>query len=94
MKNSKHINGVTLNKLATWEFPTWGNILVIKKHPEPRACAVICDRCVEEKRMPKYAVEWNKDFSVVKYHKLEDLQDLPVITADEVLHAEGAIFTP
>lgn len=79
LEESEHINGITLDKLATWKHPTWSNILTLDKYPEPRASAIVCDRCVAEKRDPEFAVEWNEDFSVVKYHPVKDLKVLPKI---------------
>jgi len=87
LQNSKFINGVCLDKLATWKHPTWGNILVKDKYPEPRATAILCDDCIRKKRKAKYAVEWNKDYSQVKYHKVEDLKDLPEITEADLRDA-------
>jgi len=47
LESSKFINGVTLNKLATWKHLTWGNVLVVDKYSEPRATAILCDNCVD-----------------------------------------------
>lgn len=88
LKRSRSVNGMLLNKLATWAHPTWGNVLVKDKYPEARATAILCDRCIEENRPPKYAVEWDSDYSKVIYHKVEDLEDLPEIRAEDVLAAE------
>jgi len=74
LKNSPHINLVSLMKVATWKFPVWGNLLI---RVWGLAVAVLCDKCVKEKRTPKYAVEWNDDLSVVKYHPVESLKDVP-----------------
>jgi len=92
LQNSKFVNGVCLDKLATWEHPIWGNILVKDKYPEPRATAVLCDDCIRKKRKAKFAVEWNKDYSQVKYHKVEDLKDLPEIREANVREAESKLY--
>ena len=92
LKSSKFINGVTLNKLATWKYPVWGNILVREKYPEPRAIAILCDGCIGEKRQSKYAVEWNSDYSEVIYHKVRDLQDLPEILEKDIREAEAGLY--
>jgi hypothetical protein len=84
LKNSKHINGICLDKLATWELPVWGNILLKDLHPEKRALAILCDECIDKKRNPKFAVEWDENYENVKYHPVESLQDLPPITEEEV----------
>jgi len=92
LENSKFINGICLNKLATWKMPTWGNILVKDKYPDPRATAILCDRCINENRPPKFAVEWNEDFSKVIYHKVENLKDLPEIRKEDILEAESKLY--
>ena len=89
---SRHINGVCLDKLATWEIPRWGNILVIGKYPMNRASAILCDRCIREHREIKYAVEWDNERTYVRYHKVEDLKDLPRISEEEVLRAEAELY--
>lgn len=73
LRNSKHINIVFLQKMANWEWPSWGNILV---GVWGFACAVLCDDCVKHKKKPKFAVEWNEDLSVIKYHPIEELDDM------------------
>jgi len=88
---SKFINSVCLDKLATWEHPIWGNILVKDKYPEPRATAILCDDCIRKKKKAKFAVEWNKDMSQVIYHRVEDLKDLPEIKEADVLEAESKL---
>jgi hypothetical protein len=92
LKKSKHINFVCLDKLATWNYPTWGNILVKEKYPEPRASAVICDKCLKEKRIIKYAVEWSRETGEVKYHPVSELRDLPPIPEEEVAKAEAELY--
>jgi hypothetical protein len=97
MFKSRFINGITLDKLATWDYPVWNNLLVADKHPEKRATAIICDDCVEKKRKVKYAVGWDKNYSDVKYYPVEQLKHLPPITEEEVRQAEaeklGLVFT-
>lgn len=92
LEDSKHINGITLNKLATWKYPVWSNLLVQDLHPEPRASAIICDRCVDEKKTPKFAVEWTEGLTEVVYHPVSSLKDLPAITEEEIIKAEGQKF--
>lgn len=84
LKDSKHINGICLDKLAEWEYPVWGNILVADAHPEKRAMAFLCDDCLKKKRKPKLAVEWDERHKNIKYHLIENLKDLPEITEEEV----------
>lgn len=44
-----------------------------------RASAILCDRCIREKRKPEYTVEWNNDLTSITYHRIVELQDLPTI---------------
>jgi len=92
LKRSRYINIVCLDKLATWEYPTGGNILVRDKYPEPRATAILCDRCIRLRREPKYAIEWDSEHTYIKYHKVEDLKDLPHIPEEEVLRAKAELY--
>ena len=59
LKDSKHLNMVTLDKIANWEFPTWGNVLAKREEDRKgvRAVAIICDDCVENKTVIKFAIE-------------------------------------
>lgn len=75
--DSKHINLVALDRLATWSMPVFGNILI--EEDFKRAVAVICDRCVtSDISKIKFAVEWTTNVGRVTYHKIEDLDLLPV----------------
>ena len=80
------MNIICLDKEAPWKFPVWNNILVQDKHPEMRASAVICDHCVDRKREPEFAVEF--DGKTVKYHPVKDLKDAAPISEQEVVEAE------
>ena len=73
LKDSKHINGICLNKKAAWVFPVWGNVLVKDSHG--RATAFVCDQCLENKATPKFAVEFRKDGGAI-YHPVEDLESV------------------
>jgi hypothetical protein len=88
LKNSRHINIIALDMLAEWRNPVWGNILVKDRHPEPRALAIICDNCLEKRIFPVYAVEWDMEKNIVKYHPIKDLKPLPPITEEEIAEAE------
>jgi len=73
LEDSKHINLVALDKVASWKFPTWGNVLT--KQPLIHAVAIVCDKCIDKGVQPKFAVEWN-DNGNVKYHKIEELPNI------------------
>ena len=91
LQDSRHVNVVCLNKLATWQYPRWGNVLVMDKYPTNRASAILCDRCIRKQRTAKYAIEWDER-TYVKYHRVEDLKDLPTIPEREVLEAEARLY--
>lgn len=65
---------VALMKEAEWLFPTWGNFLL---GVMGFASAVLCDKCIEQKKKPKYALEWDKKRGIVKYHPVDKLRDVP-----------------
>jgi len=44
---------VLVDKLATWEYPSWGNVL---EGSGGRAPASLCGHCTNEERPPKYAI--------------------------------------
>jgi hypothetical protein len=78
LKDSPHINGINLNKRATWKFPVWSNVLI--KDQVPRAVALICDTCLEKKHKIKLAIEWTDKFTTIRYHLISELEDLAPIT--------------
>ena len=92
LKNSKHLNLVTIDKFAHWEFPVWGNVLA--KDPAKRsgrATAICCDDCVDEKtrqiKKPiKFAIEVNKlgESYIIDYHDASKLKDAPPITEGDL----------
>lgn len=90
LTTSKYINGICLDKKATWKNNTWGNVLV--EGSSGRAIAFVCDECVKKKVLPKYAVEWNDDQSEARYHPVEDLEDVPEITKEQVIEGERKLF--
>ena len=80
LEESRCLNVICLDKRAAWRYPAWGNLLVLEKYPVNRASAVVCDRCLEEGRTPEYAIEWSGDYETVRYHRVEELEDLPGIS--------------
>jgi len=74
LKASRNLNLVCLMKEAKWLHPCWGNYLL---GVWGFAGAVLCDRCIQEDREPRYAVEWDLKRGTVKYHPVEDLADVP-----------------
>jgi len=75
LEKSRLINIICLMKEATWEYPCWGSNVLLKVWGF--ASAIICDNCAKERKEPKYAVEWNQDLSIIKYHPVEELKDVP-----------------
>lgn len=55
--NGAHINVIMLDKKAEWEFPTAGNI---RTGERGMAVAIICDKCVEGRKLPKFAIKFDK----------------------------------
>lgn len=51
-----HINLVMIRKLAKWPYLAGFNFLVPESKEYPLANAIVCDRCMEEKREIKYAM--------------------------------------
>lgn len=88
LQSSRYLNMVGLLKQATWKYPVYGNILVYKKYPINRAAAILCDRCIDENRQARFAVEWNQEKTHVTYHRVEELKDLPPIPDEEIAKAE------
>ena len=73
LESSEHINAICLMKKAKWEFPTWSNIIL---RIGGFAQCFVCDNCLKEKKKPKLAVEWDKWGRNIKYHPVEDLEDI------------------
>jgi len=48
----------------------------------------VCDECIEQRREPEYAVEWDNDLIKVRYHLISDLEDVPEILSEDVASAE------
>jgi len=63
---------VLVDKLATWEYPSWGNVL---EGSGGRASASLCGRCTNEERPPKYAIRNEGEVHIrVPLDELEDLE--------------------
>ena len=84
LRESPHVNMVSLNKYKTWEYPGWGNILARDpdKRSFGRATAILCDRCIEEKNEPILAVEFYKEGGEtrIRYRCVDLLEDAEPIT--------------
>jgi len=72
--DSARINVVCLMKEAEWLWPCWGNVLL---GVLGFASAILSDKCLRERKRPKFALEWNQDLSIVKYHPVAELRDVP-----------------
>jgi len=88
MKDSKHLNLITLDKAANWEFPTWGNVSAKRAEDRKgvRAVAIICDDCVENKTLVKFAIEVEivGHETVIRYHDITTLRDMSPITEKDL----------
>lgn len=84
LRESHYVNMLTLDKYKTWEYPGWGNILAkdSDKRRLGRACAVLCDRCIEEKNEPILALELYKvdEETRIRHHCVDLLKDAKPIT--------------
>ena len=86
LTESKHINGVTVNKKARWSSPSWGNILL--EDSMGRAIGFVCDPCVDTARSKDFPIpilyvveidEKSSEEKSVKYHLITQLEDVPPI---------------
>jgi len=75
LADSKDINIICLMKEAEWPHPTWGNVLL--QIPPSFASAILCDKCIKERKKPKWAIEWDQRTLETKYHLVEKLKDVP-----------------
>lgn len=71
--HGKNVNMVGLDRLATWKYPTMGNVITKERG---RAVAIICDICVENKTPIQYAVQIEND----------DIVYFPVSTLKKISH--------
>lgn len=80
MNRGKTVNMVSLRKMATWNYPTHGNILI---GTHGMALAIVCDHCVvldEHNNMtalknePTKAIELTADNKII-YHPVTELAD-------------------
>lgn len=68
-ENSHHLNIAQLEYMVEWDYPKMGNVVT---GVDNRACAVVCDDCFFEKRIPTKAIEFRGDLIV--YHPVTELQ--------------------
>lgn len=71
-----HVNVMILDREAQWPQPTWGNVEI--GLPAKGAVAFLCDKCIAEKRKPRFAVEASRGWEAVTYHPVEELPELEV----------------
>jgi len=88
LKDSKHINLVQLNRVATWKTPIWGNILSESQELK-YALAVVCDNCVSPEKMNeiKFAIEIEMSGNTpsnIYYHAVENLEKGSPTFSEEV----------
>lgn len=73
LEESGCINIVELKKRAIWKFPVFGQIDI--PGYGPRAMAVVCDECMQNKVKIRRCIEWEGSPYLVKYHDVNDLED-------------------
>jgi len=77
-EGGSHINLIQLKKLAKWPYLAVSNFLVPISKKYPLASAVVCDRCLEEKREIRYAMagrqghDGHAEYYRVPFNELED----------------------
>lgn len=83
-EGGSHINFVMLRKLAKWPYLASVNFLVPESAKHPLANAVVCDRCLEEKRKIKYAMAGMKGEDGAEYYRVPktDLEEPEVYWPD------------
>lgn len=69
-QGGSHINLVMLRKLAKWPYLATGNFLIPESKKHPLANAVVCDRCLKEKREIKYAMAGIDGESGAHYYRV------------------------
>lgn len=74
LETSKYINVVETNKLPTWKFPVMGNVAI--PGYVPRAIAIICDGCLQNKEKIRHCIEWEGSPYKIKYHEIESLEEI------------------
>jgi len=88
LKDSKHVNLVQLNRVATWKTPIWGNILSESQELK-YALAVVCDNCISPEKMNeiKFAIEIEMSGNTpsnIYYHAVENLEKGSPTFSEEV----------
>lgn len=81
---------VSLQKMATWNYPTWGNLLV--EGSTGRAVAIICDTCVDNTPRPKIKKAMEVTEEIIRYHDVDELEDVPPITEEMLEAGESALW--
>jgi hypothetical protein len=93
LKDSKHLNAIQTNYLATWDYPTAGNILTGEKG---FAMAFVHDRHITKRGNLKWVVEFQGD--EVIYHELSGLvkleENLPPSPPDDNRFNSSEMFFP
>lgn len=76
-EGGRHINLVMLEKKAEWPYLAAINFLVPGSEKYPLTSAVVCDRCLREKREIKYAMAGIEGKDGAEYYRvpLEELEE-------------------
>jgi len=69
-QGGSHINIIQLRKLAKWPYLAASNFLVAESTKYPLACALVCDRCLEEKQEIKYAMAGVEGKDGAEYYRV------------------------
>lgn len=75
LETSRFINLVETNRLPTWKYPVAGNVCV--PCYVPRAIAIVCDECIQNKAEIQRCIEWEEGspYKII-YHEIESLEEI------------------
>jgi len=96
LSDSEHLNLIQLDKVATWKYPVWGNILSEDKEIN-HAIAVVCDYCISPEGQIigeiKFAIEVDMaedKTQTIYYHDVRKLQSgSPTFSEDVKMSLEA-----
>lgn len=77
-----HVNLIQLDRKATWDYPTFGNVM---QGTSGIAGAIQCDPCLESKAPIKRAIEYrgNGKKKTVIYHEVDQLEKIVLPEPEE-----------
>jgi len=92
LRDTGHLNFCVLYKVATWSRPVCGN-LIAPLLPS-QALAIVCDTCITKRAPAKWAIESLSDWRAVRYHPVEELDDMPICYPQPIVNIYGELVCP